>query len=536
MNSNVLALIDIGIYWAFWHAADKASDSTQSAIDRFVGMCRSISLRHRRTIVCADSPLLFRRQIPGGEGYKRREEKPEAGAAGLAAAERELSGLGLTLWRQEGYEADDGIAAWADAAVKSGWLVRIYSEDKDLEALVFDGHVSIYKRDTEKGGMVDWTEEHVRNRRGVPPSRIAEFLALAGDSADCVPGVKGLGVEAAKAIINHYAHVYDAYKDIGPDSLPAQAMQERVRKALKAHREAFDLSYALVKLDTSAAKHIDLKLLEIPQEDPPGDDDTPPGVGCDDERTAEPSHAETTANGAQAQVLAEVKREEQKPASMLDQVAEHTDQKARAEGWIGRSFEQALEPRTARDAWWLAGQLHNAMSPGKGRNAPPVRTYAKIGNKEAIFAVILKGRELGLPAMLSLAHIRPVEGKIEVDAMLMMALALSRGRVERFRWIETTEVRAAIEIVVDGRVVPYAWDIDMAKKAGLFPPRRGDGTPDEYSPWGRYTRVMLRWRCVSEVLRANVPEVVVGLYAKGEVGEIDDDDIRSGLDAEKNVS
>lgn len=532
-NPNVFAIIDIGLYWSFWHRASQDSEGTDVAVDRFVGMCRTVSTRHRRTVICADSEKLFRRGIPGGEGYKRRPEKPAEAVAGLATSERLIRESGLPVWRAEGYEADDGIAAYATEAAKAGWTVRIYSEDKDLEALIVTGSISIYKRDREKGGLIDWTEEHVRNRRGVPPSRVPELLAIAGDKADSIPGVNGLGEEAAKALIAAYPSVFDAYQDVGEDGLPARVCAERTRKALKTHKEAFDLSWALVKLDMTAVSHIDRKLIEIPEEEHPDDEQPAPGGSAEEpkeDRKSEPSHVETAPNGAQTQVLHETKREEQKPPSLLDQVADHTDQRAKAEGWIGRTFEDALEPRTAKDAYWLAGQLYDAMSPGKGKNAPMVRTYGKIGNRQAIFAVILKGRELRLGAMLSLAHIKPVEGKIEVDAMLMMGLALRSGRVSSFRWIESDNTKATIEITVDGRQIQLTWDLATAKQAGLYP------AESEYAPWRRYTRVMLRWRAVSEVLRMNVPEAVQGLYTKGEIGEMDDADIESGLAAEKALS
>ena len=165
------------------------------------------------------------------------------------------------MWRVEGYEADDGIAAWATEAASLGWFVRIYSEDKDLEALIVDGSIAVYKRDREKGGSIDWSESTVFNRRGVSPLRMTELLALAGDSADSIPGVKGIGEEAAKALIAAYPSVYAAYADVGVDGLPGATLSERTRKALKAGREAFDLSYALVKLDMTAASKIDRKLL-----------------------------------------------------------------------------------------------------------------------------------------------------------------------------------------------------------------------------------------------------------------------------------
>ena len=114
--------------------------------------------------------------------------------------------------------------------------------------------------------------------------------------------------------------------------------------------------------------------------------------------------------------------------------------------------------------------------------------------------------------------------------MLMMALALRSGRVDSFRWIKTDNAEATIEIVVGGRAVSCTWDLATARQAGLYP------AESDYAPWNRYTRVMLRWRAASEVLRANVPDAVMGMYVRGELEEAGDDEIRAGLDAEKALS
>lgn len=521
-NMPVLALIDMGLFWAYYRAR-KPEEALDAPRTRFVGMCRTISARHNRTIVCADSDHLFRRDL--APDYKRRPDKTPEEIGELGLAEAELGTLGLSLVRINGFEADDLIATFA-AGARDAWRVRIYSDDKDLEALV-GGPVTIYKKDRAKGGMKDWTPDDVKERRGCRPERLPELLALAGDSADGVPGVNGIGEEAAKQVIACYPHALKAWDDLGPDGLPGAPLPERIRKALSKGLAAFTLSYSLTKLNTAAP--VDKDLLMTP-EPPAPFTDTPAEPVAESNPTLE-SHRERQV-AQEIEVLKEEASPKEAP-SILDEVAEKTSQRARAEGWIGTRFEDRLEPRNLREACLLADYLDRAMSPGKGKNAPMQRTYAKIGNREAILAVILKGSELNLPAMLALAHIKPVEGKLEVDAMLMMAVALRSGRVSAFRWIESTDERATIEISVDGRQERRTWDLATAEKAGLYP-ARGEGA--QYSPWMKYTRVMLRWRVVSEILRMTVPEAITGLYVPGEVGEIDEDDVRRGIETDRALS
>ena len=90
---------------------------------------------------------------------------------------------------QDTYEADDLIATYARQAVEAGAKVRIVSSDKDLMQLVHDD-VVLY--DTMKDCKIG--EAEVIEKFGVPPGKMIEVQALAGDAVDNVPGVPGIGV------------------------------------------------------------------------------------------------------------------------------------------------------------------------------------------------------------------------------------------------------------------------------------------------------------------------------------------------------
>ena len=528
-NDLTMALIDMGLFWAFWHRSKDEPSGT--AVNRFVGMVRSISLKHIRTIVLRDHETLLKRGIPGGEGYKQRPDKTPEERAEYDRTEKQIKELGIPIFGAEGYEADDLIGAWATEAAKAGWFVRIYSDDKDLEALV-NGSITVHKRDREKGGSKDWTAEDVKARRGCAPARLPELLALMGDSTDKIPGVDGIGEEAAKVVLSAYPTVLAAYEDIGPDGLPGAVLPERTRKALKAGRAAFDLSLALVKLDPFAANSIDRALLEPPKIGPPPVAQPPQS----EERRLVAVAKEQTQGDRVVKVLEEQPKptsKEQEPPSVLDEIAESSRQKLAIENWAA-SFDRSLEPRTLTELQWLAAYLNGALVPGRG-NDPPQRLFAKKGNEQALFAIMLKGRELSLPAMLSLAHIQIVEGKAEVDAMLMIALAIRSGVIEWFRFEETTDKRAVAicKHVKHPEPERMPFTIEQADTAGLG--LRRDGTPDPYSPWQRWREVMLRWRASTLLLRSVAPEAVTGLWVTGEVSEMSEADVQRGIELEKKV-
>ena len=107
--------------------------------------------------------------------------------------------MGLKAVDMEGYEADDLIATYARQAREQGADVTIVSSDKDLMQLVGDGVVMFDAMKNRKIGP-----DEVLEKFGVGPDRVIDVQALAGDSADNVPGVEGIGVKTAAQLINEY--------------------------------------------------------------------------------------------------------------------------------------------------------------------------------------------------------------------------------------------------------------------------------------------------------------------------------------------
>ena len=94
--------------------------------------------------------------------------------------------------------------------------VTIVSSDKDLMQLVVDGKVELL--DTMKNKRIGSAE--VMEKFGVPPSKVIEVQALAGDSADNVPGVRGIGVKTAAELINQYGDLETLLKRAGEIKQP----------------------------------------------------------------------------------------------------------------------------------------------------------------------------------------------------------------------------------------------------------------------------------------------------------------------------
>ena len=154
----------------------------------------------------------------------------------------------------EGYEADDLIATYAKQAVAKGVETVIISADKDLMQLIRPG---VGMRDPIKNKPIGPAE--VMEKFGVPPEKVIDVQALAGDSTDNVPGVRGIGVKTAAELINTYGDLETLLKRTG------EIKQPKRREALETNAELARISKKLVTLkdDVPVAQSLaDLKWQE----------------------------------------------------------------------------------------------------------------------------------------------------------------------------------------------------------------------------------------------------------------------------------
>jgi DNA polymerase-1 len=171
--------------------------------------------------------------------YKaNREEPPEDLIPQFPLIREATRAFNLPCIEQEGYEADDLIATYARLARERGAKVTIVSSDKDLMQLVRDG---IEMLDPIKQKPI--RREEVIERFGVPPEKVVEVQALAGDSTDNVPGVPGIGVKTAALLIGEYGDLETLLARAG------EIKQPKRRESLQQFAEQARISKRLVKLD-----------------------------------------------------------------------------------------------------------------------------------------------------------------------------------------------------------------------------------------------------------------------------------------------
>jgi 5'-3' exonuclease len=139
------------------------------------------------------------------ETYKTGEGVDPELKAQFPLLEEVLEAAGFTVWAMVEVEADDALAAAAKVAAADPSVDRaiICTPDKDLAQCVVDPRVVQFDR--RANTIRD--EAGVREKFGVAPEAIPDWLALVGDSADGFPGLPGWGAKSASAVLAHYVHL-----------------------------------------------------------------------------------------------------------------------------------------------------------------------------------------------------------------------------------------------------------------------------------------------------------------------------------------
>lgn len=184
------------------------------------------------------------------QDYKaQRPPMPEELVVQLPYIREIAEALGIRVLSVPGYEADDLIATLAHRLPHP---VVIVAGDRDLFPLVSE-RVYIWDPIREK----TITPEEVLRRYGLPPEKIPEMRALAGDASDNLPGVRGIGEKTACTLIRTFGSVENLYARLSEVTPP------RLRRLLEEGREAAFLSRELLTLRTDAPVPVELSAYRV---------------------------------------------------------------------------------------------------------------------------------------------------------------------------------------------------------------------------------------------------------------------------------
>ena len=191
--------------------------------------------------------------------YKaHRPDVPEDLLTQLPVAIDWIEKMGFQTASKIGFEADDIIASIAYDAKEKGFTVRIVSHDKDLYQLIDDDKVFLF--DPIKKSVIN--EEICFEKYGVHPRQFTDYQSLLGDSADNVPGVKGIGKVTAQKLIEAYDNLDNIYANIEEITKPSW------KKNLTEYKQMAYISKELVTLKNDCHCIDNIDNFTLPSENP----------------------------------------------------------------------------------------------------------------------------------------------------------------------------------------------------------------------------------------------------------------------------
>lgn len=198
----------------------------------------------------------FRHEID--ENYKaNRQAPPPELTMQLPIAIEWINKMGYKTLGLPGFEADDMIATVVKFAKEKGYIVRVVSHDKDLYQLIDDDKVVLV--DAIKRKSIN--EAACYEKYGVTPKQFVDYQSILGDSADNVPGVKGIGKVGAEKLLKEFGTLDNIYENI--DAIKGA----NKKKLLESKNQAY-MSKQLVSLRDDALESLDFEEYKMDIENP----------------------------------------------------------------------------------------------------------------------------------------------------------------------------------------------------------------------------------------------------------------------------
>ena len=171
-----------------------------------------------------DAPTYRHRAL---EGYQAGRRFDDELVEQLNVLPEFVTACGFAAAKAAGYEADDFLAAAAAQEERKGGTVIVATGDRDAYQLASE--VTTILQPLRAGEMARIGPAQVRERYGVDPRQVPDFIALRGDASDRIPGAKGIGEKGAASILKRYGSLENA---IAAGRFPNQAEKLRLYRSI----------------------------------------------------------------------------------------------------------------------------------------------------------------------------------------------------------------------------------------------------------------------------------------------------------------
>ena len=244
-SAPVLTLIDASSFiFRAYHAIPPLTTSKGVPTNAVLGFTRMVlkalkDLQPTHVALAFDKESRTERQKIDPNYKANREGPPEDLVPQFALIRKVVEVLNLPVLEVAGWEADDVIGTLAKTAKAEGFCVQVVTGDKDFIQIV-DEDVRLFDpmKDVHTGPA------EVKERLGIEPKQMRDYLALVGDAVDNVPKVPGIGPKTATELIQQFGDVDTLLARI------SEVKKPKIREAIAAHKDSLLMARQLVTFKT----------------------------------------------------------------------------------------------------------------------------------------------------------------------------------------------------------------------------------------------------------------------------------------------
>jgi len=207
--------------------------------------------------VCFDRPDPTHRHAQYDQYKIHRQPPPDDLILQFPYIEKMVQGLGIPVFFQPGYEADDMIGSLALQAAAQDFQVRIVTGDRDLFQLVNE-KIQVLLPGKNPGEFREYTPEKVCEDYGYTPEQVIDYKALAGDTSDNIPGVRGIGEKSALKLLQKHGTLEEIYAQL-------DTVDSKFQAKLREGRDSAFMSQTLARIDTQAPVLFQVEECELSQ-------------------------------------------------------------------------------------------------------------------------------------------------------------------------------------------------------------------------------------------------------------------------------
>ncbi len=202
--------------------------------------------------VCFDSPKKTYRQEKYTEYKIQRPKMPDDLISQIPIIKEVTQAFNLSIFEFGGFEADDIIATLCQQAIKNDLDVVIISDDKDMYQLANEKVKFLSSKEDRI-----LTYQDIKEKLGFEPRKIVDFISLAGDQTDNIPGVFGVGEVTAEKLIQEFGSLEEILKDID------KVKPDKTREKIMRSKDNAILSKELAILEANVPFNLNLEQLKV---------------------------------------------------------------------------------------------------------------------------------------------------------------------------------------------------------------------------------------------------------------------------------